>query len=217
VARSNSFTTDSESGLGDIILGGTFKPFIESSESSFFGLTFGIKLPTGDTGSLAEDVSGDEVRKHHVVSSGASGGRVLSLGTGSVDFIGGVSHLFRQDRFLLLSQAQYTLRTEGSYDYRFADDILFRTGPGMFVYLDHDVSGGVKATFSAERKGLDKQNGELVKGSRVENYYVGPEAFLLIGVQLKLESGIDFRVGGSDKDSEVVPDHRLRSGLTWRF
>ncbi len=215
---------ESDSGLGDIILSSNYTLY---SYREVQGLTLivsalaGLKLPTGDTGTLEEleqnqsEAEQSKLARHHPVAT-ASGGRVLTFGTGSYDYIGGVNLYARHSRWLGLAGVQYILRTEGDYNYEFADDLIFDVGPGYYFWLDDDVSVASRIVLTGELKAKDHSDGELVAGSDYSNLYLGPEFLATFGSSI-LRVGLDFRMTDDEAESVVMPDTRLRAGLMWRF
>lgn len=220
-------STESDAGLGDISLAGTYS-FIDYKDQDWAviaGFTGGVKFPTGDTGVL-EDVSEEEetsdhlteqlVLKHHQIGT-ATGGRALTFGTGSYDYILGLNLLSRYQRYLLLSSAQHTLRTEGDFNYEFADDFLVSLGTGYYFLLDHEFTAAGLISLSGEFKGKDHLNGEIVNGSEVSNLYLGPEFLFSLNDKLGAQVSLDFRVTDEDGDSTVVPETRIRASVSYRF
>ncbi len=219
-------SSNSDSGLGDLSLIANYAVVYKREANWTFvtSLFGGVKLPTGDTGVLEDFSTGEEAEgehhkfrpKHHVIG-GVSGGRALAFGTGSYDFISGVNLFTRLDRVLLLSSVQYTLKTEGDFNYEFADDVIFSVVPAYYLYLEDEltVAGGV--SFSGEFKGRDHLDGALVDGSGISNLYLGPDVIITAGNGLGAELGMDFRVSNEDVGASVVPDMRFRGSIFYRF
>ncbi len=215
--------TSSDFDLGDAALLGTYS-FLNMREADWTMLasvTGGVKFPTGDTGVLGEVSEEDELAahafaKHHQISTG-SGGRALTFGTGSYDYIAGLSFLARLQRAVLLSTIQYTIRTEGDFNYEYADDTLWTVAPGYYFLVEHDYSVAGLVSFSGEFKGKDHLDGELVSGSQYSNLYVGPGVIFTVGEKIAGEVDLDFRVTGEDQGAIVVPEARLRTSLSYRF
>ena len=217
--RANS-TTDA--GLGDITLLAQF------SDSYSLGSEFkvlpsvyaGLKLPTGDTGSLGEESDLGEKNnsslKHHAITGATGAGRVLTFGSGSCDFPLGGSVTLVKDRILLPAGVQYTIRTEGSFDYHFANDLFWYTNPGYFVILDDNYSVSFNAFLSGENKGADERGGERVSLSSFSNLFLGPSVGFTYGSNLSGEFAYQVRL--TDKDNGIiVPDDRLRFAVSYMF
>lgn len=209
-----------EDGLGDLSLGANYTPLDTDCGDYGFRLSLygGLKFPTGDTGNLSEVESESPphslLSKHHPVSSGS--GTVLSVGTGSYDFPISASLSITNGRAIFFSTAQYTFTTEGDFDYEFANNLLWDTGPGYYLSLDHDLTILTRVALAGEQKPTDKQNGQLVADSAVSNIYLGPQIVAILYDKLALEIGADFRVSKDNTDT-VIADYRIRSGLGWRF
>ena len=207
---------ESETGIGDAALTASFTPLADRNpgEAWVLGLFGGVKLPTGDAGSL-ESEEPSSIARHHSIGGGSSG-RALSLGSGSFDFPLGAYALARIDRAFVLASVQYTVRTEGDFDYEFADDTLWSAGPGWYVLLNDDYTLAARAVVSGESKGSDRHEGNLVDGSALSEIYAGPELIVTFG-SLSAEFGFDVRTTGVDDDAVAVPDYRIRVGLNYRF
>jgi hypothetical protein len=217
--------SDSEFGIGDGIISLNYTPLTYRTGEwlSLLNFSFGIKLPTGDTGSLGNIPSNDGdllsrsvLSKHHTVS-GALGGRALSLGSGSTDFLFGISSLTRFKRLLFIASAQYSHRNEGSFDYTFGNDLVWSIGPGYYLYVEEDFSFALRGVLSGEYKEKDTFESIRVARSGINNTYIGPEALLTIGDHMVLDLGFDALISDGNKDSLIVPDFRVRSGISYRF
>ena len=226
------YRSDSESDtkLGDILISSNYSLLnLESNKGTQFilGSSFGVKLPTGDTGTLEafseeEQVSSGRLAdestsfmKHHPAST-ASGGRALTFGTGSVDYIFGLSFFARMQRWLAIGSTQYSLRTEGDFGYEYADDFIFDFGPGYYFFIEDEQTAALRLTLTGEFKERDHVNGDLVDGSGFSNLYLGPELLVNLDTML-LRLGVDFRMSSDEAGATVMPDTRVRSGWTWRF
>lgn len=230
-------SSDSETGIGDIAIFGSFTPIARRSvaQSLFVTLTTGIKLPTGDTGSLSDSIQADDTADssepdedpaarnilqlaHHTVStSGAGGGRILSIGSGSFDYIFGASVSGRRDRLFYLAAIQYTIRTEGDFNYRFDNDLVWSSGPGVYALLDDDYSLAVRAGLSGEHKDKDTLNGVEVAGSQLSNIFAGPELLATFGSHWTGELALDLPISTDTTDATLETDWRVRAGLGYRF
>lgn len=212
---------DSEGGLGDISLVAHYAAWqaVQPDYGVRLGFYGGVELPSGDTGSLG-DIQQEEHAEHHIAARHhaaaiAGGGRALSLGSGSFDFPLGVSFYARRERLLWFSVFQYTLRTRGSFDYEFADDIVWSAGPGYYLSLDDTSSLALLAAFSGEHKGEDELESEKVDGTDLSNLFLGPYLLFSAGDAFG-ELGLELPVY-RDESAEIVPEYRLRASLGWRF
>lgn len=213
----------SDAGIGDASLVGTYS-FLNVRKgdwTTLAGVTGGVKFPTGDTGVL-RDISNEEslpalsLTRHHSIST-AGGGRALTFGTGSYDYIFGFNVFSRYQRHLVLGSVQYTVRTEGDFDYEFADDFLWSIGSGYYLLVEHDRNIAALLTLSGEHKGKDHLDGGLVEDSAISNLYLGPQLLGTFNDRIAAEASLDFRVVDDSDDGAVIPDIRIRAGVSYRF
>lgn len=229
----------SESGIGDLALVGDVLAFqrVEGDSMFRFSLVGGIKFPTGNSDRLGEELQPAHatgalahVRPRHsgshepttgeagaLPAEGGVHGHDLTLGSGSFDgLVGG--HLFWSwGRLFATAAMQYAIRTEGDFEYRFANDLTWLGGPGYFVLLTHDTSLGLQAVLSGETKGKDTQAGQPANDTAITALYVGPGLSFTWRGSLGAEVGVDLPVYQHDSSLQLVPDVRVRGGLTWRF
>jgi hypothetical protein len=237
-------TAGDETGVGDMSLVGQALAYSSVSETSVFrfSLLGGIKFPTGDASRLAEELP--EVRasigaagtprlaavrpRHAVpvpvddphgdppVESGIHG-HDLALGSGSYDGIVGGQLFWSWKRLFATAGGQYTIRTEGAFDYQFANDLTWLAGPGAFVLLGHTYSLGVQGVFSGETKGNDQQLDVKFDDTAITALYAGPAFLFTWGTSLDAEVAADLPVVQHNTGLQIVPDFRLRAAMAWRF
>ena len=70
---------------------------------------------------------------------------------------------------------------------------------------------------SGETKGNDKQQGVQLDDTAVTALYVGPGLSATWGTALSAELAVDLPVLQRNTSLQLVPDVRVRGGLTWRF
>jgi hypothetical protein len=205
---------DTEAGLGDVSALTTFSPYsyTELEERFFIAGVFGVKLPTGDTGSLTR-VANDSTGSADLRIQG----RGLTLGTGSVDVPVGLVTYARSGRMQLFGSAQYTFRTEGAADYRFANDVAWSVAPGWLFVLGEEQSLSCSMVFSGEDKGSDSLGGENLPRTAVHNLYLGPELFYALNNKLSVQLGIDLPVAIDVGGAAVEPETRSRLSFSWIF
>jgi len=225
-------------GLGDMSLLAIATPFANQTENTVirWSISGGLKLPTGNPDRLKEEfVSSSSSNpndpfnghappkrsKYHnngpgTVPSGVHG-HDLALGSGSVDGVVG-TQLFASWRRLYFNGVMgYSLRTEGSFGYEYANDLTWSGGPGVFCILDHDFTTGLQATISGESKGNDNLIGTPETDTARTGVYVGPELTFTSGTSLGASVAIDVSVIQNNSALQIVPDYRFRGGFTWRF
>jgi len=230
------------SGAGDLSLLANVLIFEETTEETvaLFSVFGGLQLPSGDSELLGEEVAGDEpsfppdfpldprdrlesiggfTGKHEEHDSVPSGihGHDLALGSGAVDGIIGASAFASWRRLFATAQLQYTLTTEGTFDYQFANELIAAAGPGVFLLLDDDYTLGLKALLSVQTKGGDTQGGEPVEGTTFTGFYVGPVFQFTWSTHLTAEIGAELPAIQNAGGLQIVPDWRLRAGAIWRF
>jgi hypothetical protein len=205
---------DTEYGLGDSSLLGTYSPYSYGTvdERIFIGLLAGLKLPTGDPGSLKSAADSGSTDGSVNIQ-----GRGLSLGSGSVDVpLGAVAYL-RTGRAVLFTSGLYTIRGEGSADYRFANDLSWSAAPGWLFVLGEEETLTVSVGLAGEHKGRDRLRGTSVGRTAANNLYAGPDVFFSVSnkvsIQLSFELPISIDVGGA----AVEPETRSRASVLWSF
>jgi hypothetical protein len=232
--RNHRIETGTETGVGDVALTGNLLAFSRISETSVFrfSLLAGIKFPTGDAARLGEEVAASAAataRPRHLGSSvaarptvglpeeGGLHGHDLALGSGSYDGIVGGQLFWSRNRVFASAALQYAIRSTGSFDYRYANDLTWVGGPGMFVLLTHEYSLGLQAVLSGETKGNDEQGGVKANDTAMTALYVGPGASFTWGTSLGADLAVDVPVYQHNTSLQLVPDVRVRGGFTWRF
>jgi hypothetical protein len=144
-------------------------------------------------------------------------GHDLTLGSGSVDGLVGLSMFTSWRRWFVTADMQYTIRSEGDYNYRYANDLVWNAGPGLFVLLDHDRTLGVQFNVSGEAKGKDENHGARAEDTGVVSVYMGPAATFIWSHRLTAKLGVDLPVYQDNTALQLVPDVRVRAGATWWF
>jgi hypothetical protein len=207
-------TNGDETGVGDLsLLAHVLAASTVTERSVFrFSLLGGLKLPSGDSSRLREEL-------HESPDAEQSGihGHDLVLGSGSVDGLVGGQLFWSWQRLFVTAAGQYALRTTGAFGYRFADELTWTGGPGAYVLLEHDHTFGVQAVVSGESKGKDSLNGEPSGDTGVTALYVGPGFRFSWGTSLAADVAADLPVVQHNTALQLVPDFRVRGGVTWRF
>lgn len=227
-----------EAGPGDLTLLGHVLAYSAVTESSILRLSLlgGLKLPTGDSerlgDELAEAGAARAVVAHHEEPGpdppgepggggghGASGvhGHDLALGSGSVDGLVGGDIYWSWRRAFVTAELHYTIRTEGDFAYRYANDLTWSGGPGAYLLLGHDHTLALQAAFSGETKGKDRQAGRRLDDTAVTNLFLGPHVVFTWGTSLLAEAGIEVPVVQHNTSLQIVADYRVRAALLWRF
>lgn len=239
-----------ESGFGDLSILADVLAYSAVREHTVFRLSVfgGLKLPSGDSSRLAEEQEENETGSGHDHATGVEGpyghpvfppqflprhtqnadfesgihGHDLALGSGSVDGILGMRLFWSWRKVFFSGSLQYLLRTEGDFDYQYANDLLWSAGPGVFVLLGHDLgrrdfSLAWQAVLSGETKGQDQVDGTDTNDTAITSMYIGPGFTFTWGTALSADVAADLPVLQNNTSLQIVPDYRLRGGITWRF
>ena len=210
----------SVTGMGDVALVANWSPYHHRLKDGLIRWTVlgGVKLPTGSTTRLHEEV--DELTAAPIVApnvEGAVHGHDLTLGSGSVDAIFGTGLFVSWNRFYFAGGAQYAWRGWGDFGYRFANDLSWSGGPGVYLVMKEDVTVSLQAVISGEYKPKDWFNGARAVDTAVKYVYAGPQLTASWKERLSAEVGVDLPVIRDATSLQTVPDYRVRAALTLRF
>jgi len=176
-------------------------------------LLTGIKFPTGDSSRLEEEF-------HEIEIPGApvSGihGHDLTLGTGSYDGIFGEQFSLRYKNIFLESNVQFTLRGDGAHQYHFANDFVWNAGPGYYFIRRRDMIVGLQFVASGEYKDVDRFRGKRAEDTGVTSVFLGPRVVVSRG-RWSAEVAAELPVLIDNTALQVVPDYRLRGGISFHF
>ena len=222
-----------EAGIGDITILGRMNALTHENGDFIFNLQLlgGVKLPTGNTDLLKENVDPmpmDETDHDHSVLKIHEGhdahdlssvhNHDLALGSGSIDFPLGINLLLEKGRAFLKGGAVYSARTKGDHSYRYADDLTWDIGPGYYMHLDHESSLAARLAVSGEHKGNDKGAEDEIHGdTSLTSLFIGPEVMASIDERLSADFGVDFPLQIDNSGTQSVASYRIRCGATYRF
>lgn len=216
--RPEGFTIDrgTELGIGDVSLLGKFQVYrrLKVDSTLVANLIGGVKFPTGNTRRLSEELN--EVEMPGAPESGIHG-HDLTLGSGSFDGLVGANVYWRWRRAVFSGGIQYAIRSEGDFDYRFANDLTWSAGPGALLILQDNFSLTLQANLSGETKGRDTLQGAKVDDTGITTVYLGPQLSATWGEKLTAEIGVDIPLLRNNTALQVVPDYRIRAAFTWHF
>ncbi len=183
-------------------------------------LIAGAKFPTGSAGRIKEEFN--EVEVEGATPSGIHG-HDLALGSGSYDAVLGAGIYTRYKAGFFQANAQYTVRTTGAYDYRYANDVSFDIGPGYFFLQGTrlgalgPVTLGAQFVVNGEHKNRDTFRGEIAEDTGATALYVGPRLLAGVGSHVIGEIGADLPVLIDNTAFQVVPTYRIRAGVSVKF
>jgi len=176
-------------------------------------LLTGLKFPTGDSSRLEEEFH--EIQIPGAPRSGIHG-HDLTLGTGSVDGIFGGQISARYKNFFADENLQFTLRGDGTHQYDFANDLTWEGGPGYYLIKRRDVIGGLQFVVSGEHKDVDRFRGKPADDTGITSVFVGPRIVGSLG-NWSAQLSADFPVSIDNTSFQIVPDYRIRGGISLHF
>ena len=216
--RPEGFATNAGrvSGIGDASVLGKFLLVRRDKEDLSFNwnLLAGVKLPTGSASRLREET--EEIEVEGAPESGIHG-HDLALGSGSFDVITGMNVYLRYKRAFISAAAQYAIRTEGDFDYRYANDLTWEGGPGYYLALNEAYTVAVQANFSGETKGRDTFRGETAVDTGLTAVYLGPKLIATWKERISADVSVDLPLSINNTALQAVPDYRIQAAITWRF
>lgn len=176
-------------------------------------LLTGLKFPTGDSSRLEEEFH--EIQIPGAPESGIHG-HDLTLGTGSFDGIFGEQNSLRYKSIFVETNLQFTLRGDGAHQYHFANDLTWSAGPGYYFVRSHDLIIGLQFVISGEYKDVDRFRGKAAEDTGITSAFIGPRVVASHG-RWSAEVAVDLPVSIENTALQIVPDYRLRDGVSFHF
>lgn len=223
----------SNAGIGDITLLAHYVPmnYAEGNTLARLRVFAGVELPTGDAHYLGEETAPDHheesqqalTQKHGGVVQGPSAenaihGHDITLGSGSWDFPLGAGLFTQWDKFIFATDVQYTIRTEGSFSYKYANDLIWSTAVGRYLYLEDNAQIALRARLSGQYKDMDTGKGGVEYTDTAYNTtFLGPEISTLVAQQWQGVFGLDLPINVKNSDLQITPSYRIRAALSYRF
>lgn len=144
-------------------------------------------------------------------------GKDLALGSGSVDGILAANLYTRWHRFFVSGDARYTFRTEGAFDYQYADIFEWSGGPGLYVTDGPDATVAVQLICSGEVKGEDEFRGRERNDTALTAIYLGPSITAAWKNRFSAQIGAELPVYVDAAGLQMEPDFRIQASLAWQF
>lgn len=229
-------TPGSAAGFGDSTLLVHYMPirYSDGDTTVRFRTFGGVKLPTGDAHLLGEEASPEHADGHaepavkhagedhnpgaNLSDENAVHGHDVTLGSGSFDYPLGVGLTTQWKRYTAAGDVQYTIRDTGSFSYRYANDFIWSTALGGFLYLEDSAQIAARVRFSGQYKGNDTGKGGVEFGdTAVNSKFIGPEVSGTIGQTWQGVVGLDLPVDVNNSDLQLTATYRWRAAVTYRF
>jgi hypothetical protein len=182
----------------------------------FWNFLGGLKMPSGNPSLLAEELNENEEELITPFSS-AIHGHDLALGSGSWDGVIGSDIALRWYRMRFAAALQYSLRTRGTFGYRFANDLIWSSSLGGYLFLRHNFTIVGSARASGDRKSLDNLNGVPADDTGINEVFMGPEILATWKGNLSVIANGDIPVILHNTSLQAVPSYRMRLTVSWKF
>lgn len=155
---------------------------------------------------------------HAPQADNAIHGHDITLGSGSWDFPLGAGLFSQWGKYIWATDAQYTIRTEGAFDYKFANDWMWSTAVGRYLYLEDNAQVALRARLSGQYKGYDTGSGGVRYDDTAYNTtFLGPEVTALVTHRWQGILGYDMPITVQNSDLQITPTYRIRAAVTYRF
>jgi len=145
------------------------------------------------------------------------GGHDLALGSGSYDGIVGTGVFGRWKKGFLTANVQYAIRSEGSFEHQYANDLSWSGGPGVYLALKDDYTLSLQAIVSGEYKREDTIHGADLSDTAETSVFLGPQFNFTWEDKFSAQLGADLPVSIKSSGDQIVPTFRIHAALTWRF
>ena len=216
-AEGGGIDEGTESGIGDAAFGLNY--VLARRDSVNWTLAWelrgGVKFPTGDSSRLREETE-EETPVPGQIESGIHG-HDLALGSGSWDAYVGSEVYARYRRWFITGDVQYAIRTEGDFNYQYANDLTWGGGPGFYVIYGEAWTLALQARVSGEYKEKDEFDGAKAEDTAITSVFLGPHLSLSWRGQIGAELGAALPVSIANSALQAVPDWRVYGGFVWRF
>ena len=90
-------------------------------------------------------------------------------------------------------------------------------GRACISLLGDQYTLALQAVVSGESKGEDTINGVATGDTAMTSVYLGPQINFTWSGRLSAQIAADLPVSIASSGQQLVPDYRIRAGITWRF
>ncbi len=171
VMSAESSHTHATSGFGDIKLWAIYK--LLSDESSSLVLSAGINIPTGKFNIDAGE---------HAVFQGERHPYMMQLGTGSIDFMPGLTYLKHSDYITWSAQALTTIRPfYNSIGYHYGSDVTVNVWASYLLSSSMSLSARVESFAGGRIQGSDPNVYSVIEPDANPNNYGGQKVNVYLG------------------------------------
>jgi hypothetical protein len=144
-------------------------------------------------------------------------GHDLTLGTGSVDVPVGLNLQYIEGRKVIIANAIYNFRTEGDYDYRVADDLMYNAILAYKLTNNDEYNFSAGLNLSGQYKKKDKADGKLDNDTGIRSFFMGPAIVLNSDNAVSADLSLDIPMDINNTGFQAVADYRIRAGLNYNF
>jgi hypothetical protein len=198
-----TLVTGDEYGVGDVAVLGRFKAVMEHSEESttILSLAAGMKLATGRTD--GKDSEGELLDAH------------VQLGTGSTDFLAGLSGFLAWDRTALIANLLGGITTKGANGHQFGNNLNYDLSARYRVYPSDYEGIQFFATLgiNGEWRGKELQDGTEVEDSGGNVTYVAPGIQIFFSPAISFEAVYQYPFLHGLHGHQLGEDYRIMSGV----
>ncbi len=205
------------SGFGDIKLWAIYK--LHSDESSSLAFSAGISIPTGKF-----DIDAGE----HAVYEGERHSYMMQLGTGSVDFMPGLTYLKHSDNITWSAQALTTIRPfYNAIGYHYGNDVTVNVWASYLFTSSISFSARLESFTGGRIHGSDPNVYPIIEpdanpdsyGGQNVNGYLGTNLYIYRGFmndgKIALEFGIP--IYQDVNGTQLAHHHTINAGITKSF
>jgi hypothetical protein len=122
----------------------------------------------------------------------------------------------RYKNFFADENLQFTLRGDGTHQYHFANDLTWDGGPGYYFIRQRDTICGLQFVVSGEHKDIDRFRGKPADDTGITSILVGPRIVASHG-NWSAQLGAELPVAIDNTSFQIVPDYRIRGGISFHF